>query len=106
MSSDPVAPRGGNKVRWTITGCLFVLAVLCVAWIASLKLSDQVVGSPLEKVAAIFAPIAALDVLGLIALGVWVLRPPRPGALGFFGRWFGKVVLFLGLSAAVVVFLF
>ena len=31
MSNDPAAPPRGNKVRWIITGCLLVLAVVCVA---------------------------------------------------------------------------
>ena len=90
MSNDPVAQPRGSKVRWIITGCLLVLAVLCVGWIVSLKTSGQMVGSP------ILFLFAALDVLALIGLGAWVLRPPVPGALGFFGRWLGKVLLFLG----------
>jgi hypothetical protein len=107
MSNDPAAPSRGNQVRWIITGCLLVLAVLCVGWIVWLKTSGQVVGaSPLEKEGSLLIPIAALDVLALIGLGVWVLRPPVPGALGFFGRWLGKVLLFLGLGVAIVVFFF
>jgi hypothetical protein len=107
MSNDPAAPSGGNQVRWIITGCLLILAVLCVGWIVWLKASGKVVESPpLEGIANLFIPIAALDVLALIGLGVWVLRPPVPGALGFFGRWLGKVLLFLGLAVAIVVFFF
>jgi hypothetical protein len=49
---------------------------------------------------------AALDILALIGLGVWVLRPPGPGAVRFFGRWLGKVLLFLGLGLAIVIFFF
>jgi hypothetical protein len=64
-----------------------------------------VVGSPVEKVAHLFLPFAALDGLALIALAVWI-RPPAPGATSFFGRWLGKVLLLLGLGAAVVIFLF
>jgi hypothetical protein len=93
MSNHPFAKPRGNKVRWIITGCLFVLAVLCVGWIVSLKRSGAVGGSPLEKTGSLVEVIAALDVLALIGLGVWVLRPPAPGALGFFGRWLGKVLL-------------
>ena len=100
MSNEPAAPSRGNKVRWIITGGLLVLAVLCVGWIVSLKTSGQMVGSP------ILFLFAALDVLALIGLGAWVLRPPVPGALGFFGRWLGKVLLFLGLGAAIVIFFF
>ena len=47
MSNDPVAPARGHKVRWIITACLLVLAVLCVGWIVSLKTSGQRDGSPL-----------------------------------------------------------
>ena len=100
MSSDPVGPSRGSKVRRIITGCLLVLAALCVGWIVSLKTSGQMVGSP------ILFLFAALDVLALIGLGAWVLRPPVPGAIGFFGRWLGKVLLFLGLGAAIVIFFF
>jgi hypothetical protein len=106
MSNDPVAPPRGGKVRWAITGCLIVLAVVCVGWIVSLKLSGEGWGTPFVAEASLFLPTAALDVLALIGLGVWVLRPPAPGAVGFFGRWAGRVLLFLGLGAAVVIFLF
>ena len=99
MSNEPAAPSRGNKVRWIITGGLLVLAVLCVGWIVSLQTSGQMDGS-------ILFLFAALDVLALIGLGAWVLRPPVPGALGFFGRWLGKVLLFLGLGAAIVIFFF
>ena len=105
MSNDPVAPPHGNKVRWIITGGLLALAVLCVGWIVWVKTSGQMAELPLVHLAYLL-PIAALDVLGLIGLGVWVLRPPVPGALGFFGRWLGKVLLFLGLGVAIVVFFF
>ena len=104
MSNEPAAPPRGNKVRWIITGVLLVLAVVCVGWIVSLKTSGQV--TVFEETANLVPATAALDVLALIALGVWVLRPPVPGALGFFGRWLGKVLLFLGLAVAIVVFLF
>jgi len=46
--------------------------------------------------------LAFYIVVALIGLGVWVLRPPGPGAVGFFGRWLGKVLLFLGLGLAIV----
>ena len=45
MSNDPEPPSRANKVRWAITGCLLVLAALCVARIAWVKLS---VGFTLE----------------------------------------------------------
>ena len=110
MSNEPAAPSPGNKVRRIITGCLLVLAVLCVGWIVWQKFGSEPNimkgGSPLEQAANLVPAIAALDVLALIGLGVWVPRPPVPGALGFFGRWLGKVLLFLGLGAAIVVFLF
>ena len=106
MSNDPAAPPRGNKVRWIITGGLLILAVLCVGWIVSLTLSGEGWGTPFVAEGSLFLPIAALDVLALIGLGVWVLRPPAPGALGFFGRWLGKVLLFLGLGVAIVVFFF
>ena len=63
-------------------------------------------GKGFNALANLVSPIAALDILALIALGVWVLRPPGPGALGFFGRWLGKVLLFLGLGLAIVIFFF
>ena len=106
MSNEPAAPSRGNKVRWIITGGLLVLAVLCVGWIVSLTLSAKGWGTPFVAEGSLLLPIAALDVLALIGLGAWVLRPPVPGALGFFGRWLGKVLLFLGLGLAIVVFLF
>ena len=106
MSNDPTAPRASNNVRWIITGCLLVLAVLCVGWIVSLTLSAEGWGTPFVAEGSLLLPIAALDVLALIGLGVWVLRPPVPGALGFFGRWLGKVLLFLGLGVAILVFFF
>src|ERR1700732_74494 len=110
MSNDPAAPPRGDKVRWVITGCLLGLAVLCVGWIVFLKTSGAVASaaalSPLSAPGPLVPAIAALDVLALIGLGVWVLRTPAPGALGFFGRWLGKVLLFLGLGAAIVVFFF
>src|SRR5438105_1014749 len=103
MSNDPAAPPRENKVRWIVTGCLLVLAVGCVGWIVSLKAAGQG-GSPAEQTSALVLPFAALDILALIGLGAWVLRAPMPGALGFFGRWLGKVLLFLGLGVAVLVF--
>ena len=108
MSNEPAAPSRGNKVRWIITGGLLILAILCVGWIVSLKLraKDLGWGNPFAAEASLLLPIAALDVLALIGLGVWILRPPGPGALGFFGRWLGKVLLFLGLGVAIVVFFF
>ena len=114
MSNDPAAPARGNKVRWIITGCLLVLAVLCVGWIVLLMTSGKVgagggpsdPGKGFDALGNLVPPIAALDVLALIGLGVWVLRPPVPGALGFFGRWLGKALLFLGLGLAILVFFF
>ena len=103
MSNEPAAPSRGNKVRWIITGGLLVLAVLCVGWIVWLQISG---GSPIEQTGYLMLPTAALDVLALIGLGIWVLRPPVPGAIGFFGRWLGKVLLFLGLGVAILVFFF
>ena len=106
MSNEPAAPARGNKVRWIITGGLLVLAVLCVGWIVSLTLSAKDWGTSIVAVVSLLPPIAALDVLALIGLGVWVLRPPVPGAVGFFGRWLGKVLLFLGLGVAILAFFF
>src|ERR1041384_231443 len=114
MSNDPAAPARGNKVRWIITGGLLVLAVLCVGWIVLLMTSGKVgsgggpsdPGKGFNALANLVPPIAALDVLALIGLGVWVLRPPGPGALGFFGRWLGKRLLFLGVGGAVIGFFF
>ena len=108
MSNEPAAPSRGNNVRWIITGCLLVLALVCVGWIVSLKTTGDIMkgGSPLSPTANLVEPIAALDILALIGLGVWILRPPAPGALGFFGRWLGKVLLFLGLGVAIIVFFF
>ena len=114
MSNDPAAPPRGNKVRRIITGCLLVLAVLCVGWIVLLMTSGKVgagggpsdPGKGFDARGNLVLPIAAFDVLALIGLGVWVLRPPVPGALGFFGRWLGKVLLFLGLGVAIVIFFF
>lgn len=110
MSNGPTAPPRGNKVRWIITGCLLALGVLCVGWIVSQKMageqSDVNSGTPFVAPAALFPVFTALDLLALIGLGVWVLRPSGPGAVGFFGRWFGKVLLFLGLGLAIVIFFF
>jgi len=104
MSNEPAAPSRGNKVRWIITACLLVLAVVCVGWIVSRK--TKYAGPPAEAGTGVLFSFAALDILALIGLGAWVLRPPVPGALGFFGRWLGKVLLFLGLGAAIVIFFF
>ena len=107
MSNGPTVPPSGNKGRWVFTGCLLVLAIGCAAWVVSVATSGRVAGgSPAEKASALVLPFAALDVLALIGLGVWVLRPPVPGALGFFGRWLGKVLLFIGLGLAILVFFF
>src|SRR6266446_6435377 len=77
MSNEPAAPSRGNKVRRIITGCLLLLAVLCVGWIVLLMTSGKVGagGGPSDKgkgfdaLANLVPPIAALDVLALIALG-------------------------------------
>ena len=57
MSNEPAAPARGNKVRWIITGCLLVLAVLCVGWIVSQKMageqSDVNSGTPFVAPAAL-----------------------------------------------------
>ena len=106
MSNEPAAPARGNKVRWIITGGLLILAILCVGWIVSLTVSGRMVGSPPEAGGYVFFSFVALDILALLALGIWVLRPPVPGAIGFFGRWLGKVLLFLGLGVAIIVVFF
>src|SRR2546423_14897648 len=110
MSNNPHRTQGGNAVRWVITGGLLVLAVLCLGWIVSQKLageqSDVNSGTPFVAPAALLPVFAALDLLALIGLGVWVLRPPNPGAIGFFGRWLGQGLLFLGVGAAIYCFFF
>jgi hypothetical protein len=113
MSNDPAGPPRGNTVRWVITGCLLALAVPCVGWVAVLKASAKVnapLGSAPEKAFdatfTLLPAITALDTLALIGLAVWVLRKPVPGAVSFAGRWLGKVLLFLGLGAAVIFFFF
>ena len=106
MANAPVPSSPGNKVRRIITGCLLVLAIVCVGWIVSLTVSGRMVGSPPEAGAYVFFSFVALDILALLALGIWVLRPPVPGAIGFFGRWLGKVLLFLGLGVAIIAFFF
>ena len=81
MSNDPAAPPRGSKVRRIITGCLLVLAVLCVGWIGWLMASGKVgsgggpsdPGKGFDALANLVPPIAALDVLALIGLGAWVL---------------------------------
>ena len=113
MANAPAGRPLGNVVRWIITGYLLVLAIPCVGWIAVLKRSSRVdapSGSAPERAFdaafALLPAITTLAVLAVIGLAVWVLRPPVPGAVSFFGRWLGKALLFLGLAAAVIVFLF
>ena len=109
MANDSAGPPRGNTVRWVITGVLLVLAAVCVAWIVMLKVNAPVGSAPeivLDAAVHLVFPITALDVLALIGLAVWILRPPVPGAVSFAGRWLGKALLFLGPAAAVIVFLF
>jgi hypothetical protein len=107
MSIDPIPRRGGNIIRQIITGFIGVLAVICLVWIAFSKLSPGNGGEAgLDSAFSIMGGFFAIDVLALIALGVWILRPPVPGAVSFLGRWAGKLLLFLGLGLAVVIFLF
>ncbi len=106
MSSFPTDKSPKNTVRWLITGCLGVLAVICIGSIISLKSSPTKGETGLESLFGIMGLFQALEVLALIGLGVWILRRPVPGAVNFLGRWAGKVLLFLGLGLATVIFLF
>jgi hypothetical protein len=101
IDQDPKPPA--DLVRWLITLALGVLALICIGWIAASwtgRLSD------VDPAGRLLAGFTLLNILAFIGLGVWVLRPPLPGAVTFLGRWTGKVVLFLGLALAIFVFLF
>jgi hypothetical protein len=103
MSIDPIPNLRRNAVRWFITSCLGVLAIICVGWIASFGLGPE---RGMYNEGPLLAGFFILDILALTGLGVWILRPPVPGAVNFLGRWAGKVVLFLGLALAIIIFLF
>jgi hypothetical protein len=107
MSIDPATKPPGNNLRWIITVSLGILAVICLGWVATLRLSpERATHHGLDYDLAILAGFFALDVLALIGLGIWILCRPRPFEVNFLGRWAGKVLLFLGLGLAVVVFFF
>jgi hypothetical protein len=106
MSFDPAPRPAANNIRLVITGCLVVLALCCIIWMGfnwpSAAEGERGLTIALDMLVLCFA----LDVLAIIGIGVWTLRPPVPNAIGFLGRWVGKIVLFLGLSLATVIFLF
>ena len=106
MSIEPSSSPSSQSIRWIISGCLGILAVCCVAWMAVAKSVPGGGEAGLDKVVIIMGGFVALDFLALIGLGVWILRPPTPGAVHFLGRWAGKILLFLGLGLATVIFLF
>jgi hypothetical protein len=104
MSNDSTGPPHNDKVRWAITVPLLILAVPCIGWALWLKVSGQVAE---EGGDVLFLPFAILDVLAVVVVGTWVLRPPRSvGTLASLARWLGRVLLFLGLAAATIIFLF
>lgn len=103
MSIDPAPSPRKNQVQWIVTGCLGVLGVACAVWIAYSALRP---GHGEEGLFTGMLGFFALDILALITLGVWVLRPPLPGAMNFLGRWAGKFLLFLGLGLAIIIFFF
>jgi hypothetical protein len=74
-----------------------------MGWIGSSGIGRH---SDVDPMGPLLIGFTVLNILALIGLGVWVLRPPLPGAVTFLGRWTGKVVLFLGLALAIFVFLF
>ena len=106
MSVDPAPRTPANKIRWIITGCLVVLAVYGIVWMAFNRPSEGGGEAGLTIALNMMGLFMVLDVLAVIGLGVWILRPPVPNAVSFLGRWTGKILLFLGLSLATVIFFF
>jgi hypothetical protein len=104
MSNGPTLKPPKDEHRWIFTCCLVTLAMMCAAWIFVKRSSTQ--GSDLGGLLSIMAGFLILDILALLGLGVWILRPPIPGASHFLGRWAGKTLLFLGLGLATIIFLF
>jgi hypothetical protein len=104
MSNVPPPVSVGNRIRWMITAFLGFLAILCIV---ELYTSGGPRGPEgLGNLSTLLFSFTALDILTLIVLGIWILRPPAPGAVHFVGRWAGKVLLFIVLAVAVVVFFF
>ena len=101
MSNDPKPNSVGNVVRWVVTGCLGIAAAYCFFSIASDK-SSKGWGGGMSALGS----FAILDVLAFLGIGVWVLRPPAPGAVASGRYWVEKIALTLGLALAVVIFLF
>ncbi len=104
MSTDPRSGSFGNKIRVVVTSCLVAVAVLCTVWMTSSKPSGE--GEGFDRIFVLTAGFLAFDVIALLVLGIWILRPPVRGTTHYLGRWAGKVVLFLGLGLATIVFLF
>ena len=106
MSIDPAPRPSATRTRSIITGCLVVLAVCCIILMAFNWPSEGEGERGLAIALNMLVLFFALDVLAIIGIGVWTLRPRVPNAIVFLGRWTGKIVLFLGLSLATVIFLF
>ncbi|HEV8060437.1 MAG TPA: hypothetical protein VGP68_11215 [Gemmataceae bacterium] len=107
MSTDQTPSSNENKLRRAITGCLVFLAVICVGWIATLRLSpERATHHGLDTDLAIILGYFTLDALALFVLGIWILRRPLHGTVDILGRSAGKVILFLALGLSVVIFFF
>jgi hypothetical protein len=106
MSIDPGRNSSGHNIRLVISGCLGILALCCIICMAFNWPSSKGGEAGLQLALGMLVFFSLLDVLAIIGIGVWVLRPPVPNAVGFLGRWAGKILLFLGLSLATVIFLF
>jgi hypothetical protein len=107
VPNDPILASNPNRQRQIIICCLGVLAAFCLAWIVYLKLSvPEGPERPLALSILLAMPFSILDVLVLVGLGIWILRPPAPGVVGLLGRLAAKVALFLLLGLATVVLLF
>ena len=104
MSNVPPPVSVGNRIRWMITAFLVFLAILCIVQVFTSGAARGTEGP--GNLGTLLLCFTALDVLTLIVLGIWILRPPSPGAVHILGHWAGKVLLFIVLAMAVVVFFF
>ena len=107
MSNDPVTPQRGSRIRRTIYRCLLVLAIPWVGFIVWLMISSKElrIGDGTDF-GYLFWSTVALDVLALIALGLWILEPPKLEVIDCGKYWAGRIMLFLVLGAAILIFFF
>ena len=96
MSNDSNPNRGVDKVRLLITGPIFLVIVACVIHIIWL-LQPTTVGTRIPSGDTIMTDFGVIELLSLIILAVWILRPPPAGAVHFLARWAGQSVAVRGI---------